>query len=87
MEKEEYEAMSELAEKKGVRKDPIVYSFGKPIGDTRVIYWGQEKTIKGDRTAMCVCPECGELWRAKLYAVANKKITHCGCVKGKSKSV
>jgi len=53
------------------------YKLGEEINNG-VKYFGQEKRLQnGAMTAMCVCPVCGELWRATLKFVRNGSSKQC----------
>ena len=56
------------------------YKLGEVVANG-VRYFGQEKTIKGSKTAMCICPECDCLWRVELRYIRGGNTKHCGCKK------
>ena len=69
-------------------KKPInakkIYKLGEIINND-VKYFGQDKTVNKHRTCMCICPECGELWRVALSAIVGGHIKGCLCQNGKKK--
>ena len=58
-----------------------IYKLGKEIAHG-VRYFGQDLKDKyGNRTAMCICPKCGEQWRVPIAKVKNGSSTSC-CGRG-----
>lgn len=59
-------------------KSSGAYKLGEVIANG-VRYFGQEKAVKRNRTAMCVCPACGELWRVPVLSIEKGLTKTCGC--------
>lgn len=75
------EAIGELAPKRS--ENPVTsfqFKMGEEIANS-VRYWGQDRVKNGNRTAMCVCPSCGELWRTRVSNVVKGMTKSCGCGK------
>jgi len=75
---ESYEALSELKKESNNELVRLQYKLGENIANG-IKYFGQEKIVKKRRTAMCICPKCGELWRVGLSVVARGHSKSCGC--------
>lgn len=72
---------------RGLKKDSVksnrithtIYRLGQEIANS-VRWFGQEKVdANGHRSAMCICPKCGNLWRVELVNVRNGNSKSCGC--------
>ena len=70
--------LGELKESKTI-STPIkgVYRLGDKVNS--VTYWGQEKMVNKNITAMFVCGSCGELWRVAITRIKNGTTTKCKC--------
>jgi len=75
---EMFDSISELRNKNAKKRIVFQYKLGQEIANG-VRYFGREKIVDGKTTAMCVCPDCGELWRVKLHLVNSERTKSCGC--------
>jgi len=67
-----------LDRRKTKKKRPIVsYKLGETIAND-IKYFGQEKIVKGERTAVCIC-HCGKSWRVIVSRIARGVVKSCGC--------
>jgi hypothetical protein len=75
-------AMEELKDNKDKPRITTRYKYnlGEEVKNG-ILFFGQEKTIRSRKTAMCVCPFCNELWRVDLSRIHSGKVKDCGCVK------
>ena len=55
---------------------PTQFKLGEEMANG-ILYWGQEKTVKTHRTAMCICPACGNSWRVRVANVMNGRSKAC----------
>ena len=73
--------LSDLQELKDNPKQvaPIkgVYRLGDKVNN--IVYWGQEKMVNKNITALFVCGSCGELWRVAITRVKNGTTMKCKC--------
>jgi len=80
---EVFEAIGELKPKRkdgGNTVGVVQFKLGEVMANG-VRYFGMETVVKGDRTAMCICPRCGELWRVCVKYIIGGKTLSCGCKK------
>ncbi len=78
------ESIGELRPKKVGRSAPTQYKLGQEIANG-VLFWGQVKIIKENRTAICICPVCSESWRVRLsYVLSGDAKSCCRAFAGRS---
>jgi len=54
-----------------------VYRLGDKVNN--IVYWGQEKMVNKNITALFVCPSCSELWRCQISRVKSGRTMKCKC--------
>jgi len=59
------------------------FKLGEDINNG-ILYWGQDKIVKSNRTCACICPVCNKVWRAHISSVLSGSTKSC-CGRGKKK--
>jgi len=81
------ESIGELNPKKVGRATPPQYKLGQEIANG-VRYWGQDKIVKDNRTSICICPACGNVWRVRVsFILSGDTKSCCRAFAGKSRTV
>lgn len=72
-------ALDEGKDKNVAKRAVPAYRLGEEIANG-VKFFGQVQVNKvGQRTAMCICPTCKELWRVAINNVKRGNSKSCGC--------